>query len=96
MYGIGVLGFFARRLDFPVGPIVLGVILGPLLETQFRRAMSIAQGDLSIFVTRPLSAAILAVAVAALLLPYLPRIVARLRGRREPVDRLVFGDDSDE
>src|SRR5829696_8099057 len=57
MYGIGVLGFFARRLDFPVGPIVLGVILGPLLEAQFRRAMSISQGDLSIFVTRPLSAA---------------------------------------
>jgi putative tricarboxylic transport membrane protein len=96
MYGIGVLGFFARRLDFPVGPIVLGVILGPLLETQFRRAMSIAQGDLTVFVTRPLSAAILAVAVGALLLPYLPRIVARLRGRREPVDRLVFGDDSDD
>jgi putative tricarboxylic transport membrane protein len=95
MYGIGVMGFFARRLDFPVGPIVLGVILGPLLETQFRRAMSIAQGDLSIFVTRPLSAAILAVAAAALLVPYLPRIIARLRGRRGPVDRLVFSDDED-
>jgi putative tricarboxylic transport membrane protein len=95
MYGIGVLGFFARRLDFPVGPIVLGVILGPLLETQFRRAMSIAQGDLSIFVTRPLSATILAFAVAALLVPYLPPIIARLRGRRGRVDRLVFSDDED-
>ena len=95
MYGIGVMGFFARRFDFPVGPIVLGVILGPLLETQFRRAMSIAQGDLSIFVTRPLSAAILAIAVAALVLPYLPRIIARLRGRREPAGRLVFGDSDD-
>ena len=95
MYGIGVLGFFARRLDFPVGPIVLGVILGPLLEAQFRRAMSISQGDLSIFVTRPLSAAILTVAIGALLLPYLPRIIARLRGRRGPVGRLVFGDDED-
>ena len=95
MYGIGVMGFFARRLDFPVGPIVLGVILGPLLETQFRRAMSIAQGDLTIFVTRPLSALILAFAVAALVVPYLPRIIARLRGRRGPVDRLVFSDDED-
>ncbi|MDQ2965287.1 MAG: tripartite tricarboxylate transporter permease, partial [Chloroflexota bacterium] len=89
------LGFFARRFDFPVGPIVLGVILGPLLETQFRRAMSIAQGDLSIFVTRPLSAAILAIAAGALLLPYLPRIVARLRGQREPAGRLEFGDSDD-
>jgi putative tricarboxylic transport membrane protein len=95
MYGIGVMGFFARRLDFPVGPIVLGVILGPLLEAQFRRAMSISQGDLSIFVSRPLSAAILAFAVAAVVVPYLPRIVARLRGRREPPGRLVFGDSDD-
>jgi putative tricarboxylic transport membrane protein len=95
MYGIGVMGFFARRLDFPVGPIVLGVILGPLLEAQFRRAMSIAQGDLSIFVTRPLSAVILAFAVGAIVVPYLPRIIARLRGRREPAGRLVFGDSDD-
>jgi putative tricarboxylic transport membrane protein len=95
MYGIGVMGLFARRLDFPVGPIVLGVILGPLLEAQFRRAMSIAQGDPSIFVTRPLSAAILACAVGALVVPYLPRIIARVRGRREPPGRLVFGDSDD-
>ena len=95
MYGIGVMGLLARRLDFPVGPIVLGVILGPLLEAQFRRAMSIAQGDITIFVTRPLSAAILAIAVLALFVPYLPRIIARLRGRREPGGRLVFGDSED-
>jgi putative tricarboxylic transport membrane protein len=57
--------------------------------------MSIAQGDLSIFVTRPLSATILAFAVAALVVPYLPRIIARLRGRREQPDRLVFGDSDD-
>ena len=95
MYGIGVMGLFARRLDFPVGPIVLGVILGPLLEAQFRRAMSIAQGDLSIFVTRPLSAVILAFAVGAIVVPYLPRIIARIRGRREPPGRLVFGDSDD-
>ena len=95
MYGIGVMGLFARRLDFPVGPIVLGVILGPLLEAQFRRAMSIGQGDLSIFVTRPLSAVILAFAFAAVVVPYLPRIIARLRGRHEPAGRLVFGDSDD-
>lgn len=94
MYGIGVVGFLMRRLDFPVGPVVLGVILGPMLEAQFRRAMSISEGDLSVFVTRPLSALILLFAVAVLLLPFLPRIVARLRGR-EAADRLVFGDSDD-
>ena len=91
MYAIGVVGFLMRRLDFPVGPVVLGTILGPLLEAQFRRAMSIAQGDLGVFVSRPLSAALLAVALGVLVLPYLPRLVGRLRGRPAEVPRLVFG-----
>ena len=43
MYAIGILGFFMRRYDFPVGPVILGVILGPLMEAQFRRALSISQ-----------------------------------------------------
>jgi putative tricarboxylic transport membrane protein len=95
MYAIGVLGFFLRRFDFPVGPVVLGVILGPLLETQFRRAVQISQGDLSVFVTRPLSAIILLAAVAAIALPYLPRLVARVRGRPVSKERLVFGEEED-
>ena len=87
MYAIGVLGFFLRRYDFPVGP----VILGPLMETQFRRALQISQGDPTVFVTRPLSLAILLLALVALLLPYLPALIKRLRG--EPVEqgRLIFG-----
>jgi putative tricarboxylic transport membrane protein len=96
MYAIGVLGFFMRRFDFPVGPVILGVILGPLLEAQFRRAVSISQGDLSVFVTRPFSLTLLVIAAAVLLLPYAPRLIARLRGERGPSDRLVFGDASEE
>jgi putative tricarboxylic transport membrane protein len=92
MYAIGVLGFFMRRLDFPVGPVVLGSILGPLIESQFRRAMSIAQGDLGVFVSRPLSTAMLLIAVAVIVLPWMPRIAARLRGERTAVPRLVFGE----
>ncbi len=90
MYAIGALGFLMRRYDFPVGPTVLAVILGPLMEAQFRRAVSISQGDLSVFVTRPLSLAILLLAAAALLLPQVPRLLARARGdagRQE----VVFG-----
>ncbi|MEW5992289.1 MAG: tripartite tricarboxylate transporter permease [Chloroflexota bacterium] len=92
MYAIGVLGFFMRRLDFPVGPVVLGTILGPMLEAQFRRAMSIAQGDLGVFLSRPLSSTLLLVALAVLVVPYLPRLVARLRGQRTAVPRLTFGE----
>jgi putative tricarboxylic transport membrane protein len=89
MYLIGVIGFFMRRYDFPVGPMILGVILGPMLEAQFRRALQISQGDLAVFVTRPVSAVLLLIAVATLVLPYLPRLLGRGR-------RLVFGSGSDD
>ena len=43
MYVIGVLGFFMRRFDFPVAPVILGVILGPLMEAQFRRTLLVSR-----------------------------------------------------
>ncbi|MEE6257644.1 tripartite tricarboxylate transporter permease [Plantactinospora sonchi] len=91
-YGIGVLGFFLRHFEFPIAPVVLGAILGPMMELQFRRTLVLSNGDLSVFVTRPLTAVLLGLVVLAVLVPYLPRIVARLRGRRAPA-RLAFGED---
>jgi TctA family transporter len=41
-----VIGFLMRRFDFPVAPVLVGMILGPLAEQQFRRALAISQGDL--------------------------------------------------
>lgn len=92
MYVIGVMGFFMRRYDFPVAPVILGVILGPVMEVQGRRALVGAEGDLSVFVGRPLTVGLLLVAIVALLLPYLPAILARLRGRGDG-RKLVFGDE---
>jgi len=91
MYVIGVLGFFMRRYGFPVGPTILGVILLPMSEAQFRRALAISEGDPAIFFTRPLSLTLLLVAFAALFLPYLPGIVARIRRRPVEAGRVVFG-----
>lgn len=83
VYAIGVAGLFMRIFDFPVAPAILGAILGPMMETQLRRALSISQGDPSVFVTRPLSVSLLALAAAVLLLPYLvPRARRRIRRRR--------------
>jgi putative tricarboxylic transport membrane protein len=96
MYAIGAMGFFMRRYDIPIGPMILAVILGPLMEAQFRRAMSISQGDMTIFFERPVSATILGVAVLAIVAPYLPALVATLRGRRQDAHRLVLGSDSEE
>jgi putative tricarboxylic transport membrane protein len=89
MYVIGVVGFFMRRYDFPVGPMILGVILGPLMEQQFRRALQISQGDLSVFVTRPISLVLLLLAAGALLGPQLPRLFGRGR-------RIVFGSGAED
>jgi TctA family transporter len=88
----GVLGFFMRRYDFLVGPVILGVILGPLAETQFRRALQVSQGDPTVFFTRPLSLLILLLALVALLLPYVSVILQRLRGERPEQGRTVFGE----
>ncbi|MFI6761802.1 tripartite tricarboxylate transporter permease [Micromonospora sp. NPDC050417] len=93
-YGIGVLGFFMRHYDFPIAPVVLGAILGPMMELQFRRTLVLSNGELSVFVTRPLTAVLLSLVVLAVLVPYLPRIVARLRGRSAAsTQRLAFGED---
>ncbi len=69
VYAVGVLGFFMRKFDFPVAPVVLGAILGPLMETQFRRALEISGGSFAPFFTRPSTLVILILAAAAFLLP---------------------------
>ncbi|HEX6034724.1 MAG TPA: tripartite tricarboxylate transporter permease, partial [Anaerolineales bacterium] len=92
MYAIGVLGFFMRRYGFPVGPTILGVILLPMAEAQFRRALSISQGDPSVFFTRPLSLGLLVAAVGAVFLPYIPVLIARLRHKPVETGRVVFGE----
>jgi putative tricarboxylic transport membrane protein len=52
---------------------VIGLILGPLAETQFRRALSISQGDASVFLTQPISATFLAVTALLVVVPWLVR-----------------------
>jgi putative tricarboxylic transport membrane protein len=75
LYLIGLLGYLMRRFDFPVAPCVIGLILGPLAEEQFRRALSISQGDTSVFFTHPLSATLLAIAALALIGPIIFRLL---------------------
>jgi putative tricarboxylic transport membrane protein len=81
LYLIGVIGFGMRVLGVPVAPCVIGLILGPLAEAQFRRALSISQGDWTVFFTDPLSAIFLLIALLAVLGP----IAWRWRARRREV-----------
>jgi putative tricarboxylic transport membrane protein len=69
LYLFGLLGFAMRRWDIPVAPAVIGLILGPLAETQFRRALAISQGDLSVFITQPISATVLSISALLLVVP---------------------------
>jgi putative tricarboxylic transport membrane protein len=62
-----------RRYDFPTAPIIVGMILGPMAEAQFRNAMSIGSGNWLVFFERPLSAAVFVVCIAVLVLPRLMR-----------------------
>jgi putative tricarboxylic transport membrane protein len=80
MYVIGVLGFFMRRFDFPVAPVILGVILGPLMEAQFRRTLLVSDGDFGAFLERPFAVVVFLLAIAALVLPATVGAVRRVRG----------------
>ena len=73
LFVIGFVGFLMRRYGFPIAPVIIGLILGPLAEQQFRRAMLISQGDASVFVTHPISLFFLVLAVVVLLLPWIMR-----------------------
>jgi putative tricarboxylic transport membrane protein len=80
LYTLGVVAMFMRRFDFPVAPVVIGMILGPMAEQNLRQALTISQGDWSVFVTRPGSAVILALALLALAGPRLWAVWAARRG----------------
>ncbi|MCC7039360.1 MAG: tripartite tricarboxylate transporter permease [Burkholderiales bacterium] len=83
LYVIGLAGFLMRRYDVPVAPVIVGMILGPLAESQFRRALAISQGDLSVFITQPIAAGILLVAALTVLVPPVWRRVAARRAARQ-------------
>jgi putative tricarboxylic transport membrane protein len=73
LFVFGVLGFFMKRLDFPAAPLIVGLILAPMAEQSMRQALTISQGEWSTFVTRPLSASLLAVAALLVVVPPLLR-----------------------
>ena len=81
MTGIGVIGYFLRKMDVPMAPMVLGVVLGNLMEQNLRRALSITNGELGILWSGPVTIGLWALAAAVLLLPPLMR---RYRGHRKP------------
>jgi putative tricarboxylic transport membrane protein len=82
LYAVGAVGLAMRLADFPLVPAVLGLVLGPLAEQQFRRAVAISEGDLTVFFTRPISATLIAAAVVVLAGPAIARALRRAKDGR--------------
>ncbi|WP_296474584.1 tripartite tricarboxylate transporter permease [Roseinatronobacter sp.] len=77
----GIVGYLLRKADYPMAPLVLALVLGPVMEQSFRQALIAAQGDVTTFITRPLSGTFIALALVFFLLP----LAAKLRKRRQAV-----------
>jgi putative tricarboxylic transport membrane protein len=82
----GVVGYALRKLDVPLAPIALTMVLGPILEENLVRALLLSDGDLSTLVSSTFSATLMTIALLALLLPPVARLAARLRRRGSPPD----------
>lgn len=75
--GFGIAAFVLRKCDYPMAPLVLALVLGPLMERSMRQTLIGAQGDITVFATRPISGTLLAISLALFLIP----VIRRLRGR---------------
>ena len=72
-----ILGYVFKKLECEPAPLLLGFVLGKLMEEYLRRAMTISRGDWMVFLTRPLSASLLAVAVVMLIIVFLPAVARK-------------------
>jgi putative tricarboxylic transport membrane protein len=76
----GVVGYVFKKLDYPLAPLVLALVLGDLAENALRQSLIMSQGSLGIFFVRPISGVIVAIALLFFLLP----VFTAWRHRRSP------------
>ncbi|MCS0496544.1 tripartite tricarboxylate transporter permease [Ancylobacter mangrovi] len=75
--GFGLFGYVLHKLHCEPAPLMLGFVLGPMIEENFRRALVLSKGDFSVFVTRPISAVLLAITAILLIMVAIPAIRSR-------------------
>ena len=83
MTGFGVLGYVLRKLDFPLAPVILAVVLGPMMELNLRRAMSLSDGDLGILTGSPLAVVLWVLVVLSVLMPLFTGARRKRRNNRD-------------
>jgi putative tricarboxylic transport membrane protein len=85
----GLVAYVMRVFDYPIAPVIVGLILGPLAEQHLRRALAISQGDVTTLVQSPIAAVLLVLAAVALILP----LILRLRGRGNVLTQMAASED---
>jgi len=83
----GIIGFVWMRLDMPPAPMLLGFVLGPLMEENLRRALLISRGDPTVFFTRPISLGFMIVTALVIVVMVLPAVKARRAAITDPTPR---------
>ena len=79
MLGFGFAAFFLRKLDYPVAPAVLAIVLGPIAEPTLRQSLLFSSGDPSIFFNRPIAGPITIIAIILIFLPLLKMIWTKIK-----------------
>ncbi|HEY2628713.1 MAG TPA: tripartite tricarboxylate transporter permease, partial [Usitatibacter sp.] len=82
MLGFGVMGYIFKKLDYPMAPLVLALVLGDNAENSFRQSMLDSQGDLRIFYSNSLVGTITSLAMFLLFWPFISKGIDLLRGRK--------------
>lgn len=83
LIALGVLGFFMRRFEMPLAPLLIGVILGPLAETELRRALAVSEGSLGVLVSSPMTIVIYVFLVGAIAVSAIQRLRHHMARRKE-------------
>ena len=86
MVGLGIFGYLLRKMNFPMSPLILGFVLGEMLEQNLRRALSISNGNYTILWSSPIAKSLLILAVVVLVLPPILRVVRKLRQSKPAVN----------
>lgn len=82
MIAFGFFGFLARKLNFPIAPLAIGLVLGELAEINLRRSLMLSKGSIAIFFTRPVSLCIILVAAFMLFAPIIKKLFAKIKARK--------------
>ena len=86
MMGFGVVGYVFKKLDYPIAPLVLAIVLGDKAEDAFRQSMLISKGSIGIFFSKPLVASLVSLGILLLVLPLIMQLLGKRSRKPAPAE----------